>query len=307
MAVIESSINNLNGQDVKAKKYTEALDKLFVEKSAVAFFEDNALRTKFVGAKTVMIPDIDFAGLVDYNRDTGFARGAVTVNQSAYELDMDRARSFQIDREDMDETGIANLAGQIMGEYVRTKVVPECDAYVLSKIFSFATAKGNAVNYQSGKELSQLTTAINGVRKVAGYDEELVAFVESDYYAALENSPEISRSITVSDFKQGNINLRVKSINGVALIPVVPERMKTAYTFNTSNGGGFVPAGSAKQIRLLVLPKSGAHLVKKTEKMRMFTPDQNIDADAYKYDYRIYYDVFVKKSGEKNIQAVVEE
>ena len=48
---------------------------------------------------------------------------------------------------------------------------------------------------------------------------------------------------------------------------------------------------------MLVCPKSGAHLVKKTEKMRIFTPEQNIDADAYKFDYRIYYDVFVNKSG----------
>jgi hypothetical protein len=48
---------------------------------------------------------------------------------------------------------------------------------------------------------------------------------------------------------------------------------------------------------MLVCPKKGAHLVKKTEQLRIFTPEQNIDADAYKFDYRIYYDVFVKKSG----------
>ncbi|MBO5909383.1 MAG: hypothetical protein J6Q67_06395, partial [Clostridia bacterium] len=35
---------------------------------------------------------------------------------------------------------------------------------------------------------------------------------------------------------------------------------------------------------------------KKTEKMRVFTPEQNSAADAYKFDYRIYYDVFVKES-----------
>jgi hypothetical protein len=35
--------------------------------------------------------------------------------------------------------------------------------------------------------------------------------------------------------------------------------------------------------------------------MRIFTPEQNIDADAYKFDYRIYYDAFVKKSEMKAI------
>lgn len=290
-----------------ATKYSDALDKAFVQKSVTGFFTDNALRTKFVGAKTVIIPDVDFEGLVDYDRDTGFARGAMTIANTPFTMQMDRARSIQIDREDEDETGIANLAGQILGEYVRTKVVPECDAYVLSKIFAFASSANNTKAYTDDKVFEQLTTAINNVRKVVGYDEELVAFVDSDTYAALENSPEISRHITVSDFKKGEINLKVKSINGVVLIPVVPERMKTAYTFVKSgddvNAGGFSATTESKQIRIMVLPKSGAHLVKKTEKLRVFTPEQNLDADAYKFDYRIYYDVFVKKSGAKAIFA----
>lgn len=307
--VIESKINSMS----KVTKYTEALDTVFTQKSVTSFFEDNALRTKFVGAKTVLIPDIEFIGLVDYDRDTGFARSAITIQNEPYTLTMDRARSIQIDREDMDETGIANLAGKVLGEYVRTKVVPECDAHVLSKIFAVATAspdnKQTKVHVE-GEELAELTAAINGVRKVAGYDEELVAFVESDFYAALENSKDISRMITVSNFKKGEIDLEVKSINGVALIPVTPDRMMSAYDFKTSGTekeGGFEPADGAKQIRLIVMPKSGAHLVKKTEKMRVFTPEQNLDADAYKFDYRVYYDVFVKKSGKKNIQAVYSE
>ena len=122
-------------------------------------------------------------------------------------------------------------------------------------------------------------------------------------YAALSNSNEISRLINVSDFKQGDVTLKVKSINGVSLIPVVSERMKTAYTFNNTTAGGFTPLSSAREIYMLVCPKSGAHLVKKTEQMRIFTPEQNIDADAYKFDYRIYYDVFVKKSGLEAIWA----
>ena len=293
-----------------AQKYSEALDTAFVQKSVTSFFADNALRTKFVGAKTVIIPDVDFAGLVDYDKDTGFARGALTIANTPFTMSMDRARSIQIDREDEDETGIADLAGKIMGEYIRTKVVPECDAYVLKTLFGHASSAGNTAVYTAGKELTQFNELVNKVRKVVGYDEELVAFVESDFYAALENSPEIARHIITSDFKKGEINTKVKSINGIALIPVVPERMKSAYTFvksGDSAAGGFTPTSSAKDIRLIVMPKSGAHLVKKTEKMRVFTPDQNLDADAYKFDYRIYYDVFVKKSNNKSIQALYSE
>ena len=46
------------------KRFTEDLDKKFVQKSVTSFLEDNALRTKFVGTKQVSIPDVAFAGLV---------------------------------------------------------------------------------------------------------------------------------------------------------------------------------------------------------------------------------------------------
>lgn len=292
------SINSIEN----AVKYSSELDKMFAQKSATGFFADNALATKFVGAKTVIIPDVDFQGLADYDRDTGFTKGAITVSNTSYTMAMDRARSLQIDREDMDETGIANLAGKILGEYVRTKVVPECDAYVLSKLAGLAVTRANTIEGDAEKPFEALCNLINEVQAVVGYDEELVAFVDSYMFAALQNSAEISKMITVSDFKQGDVSLKVKSINGVAIIPVVSERMRTAYSFGTN---GFKPAENSREIYMLVTPKSGAHLVKKTENMRIFTPEQNIDADAYKFDYRIYYDVFVNKSGLDSIWAWV--
>ena len=292
------SINSIEN----AVKYSNELDKMFAQKSATGFFADNALATKFVGAKTVIIPDVDFQGLADYDRDTGFTKGAITVSNTSYTMAMDRARSLQIDREDMDETGIANLAGKILGEYVRTKVVPECDAYVLSKLAGLAVTRANTIEGEATKPFEALCNLINEVQAVVGYDEELVAFVDSYMFAALQNSAEISKMITVSEFKQGDVSLKVKSINGVAIIPVVSERMRTAYTFGTN---GFKPAENSREIYMLVTPKSGAHLVKKTENMRIFTPEQNIDADAYKFDYRIYYDVFVNKSGLDSIWAWV--
>lgn len=285
---------------IQAQNWTGELDKAFVQKSVTGFLADNALTAKFVGAKTVLIPDVSFVGLVDYDRDNGFNRSALTVANTSFVMQMDRARSIQLDRMDEDETGVANLAGQIMGEYVRTKVVPECDAYVLSKLAGIANGKGHTVTWNPEKPYASLLGAFHKVHGAAGYDEELVAFVSSDVMAAIETSAETSKSITVSDFKQGGVNFKVKSINGVTLIPVSPDRMKTAYDFvataDSANEGGFTPDEAAQNIQLLVMPKKAASLVKKTEKIRIFSPDENLDADAYKFDYRICYDVFVKKS-----------
>lgn len=298
-----STINSL----AAASRYTGELDKIFTQKSVVGFLADNNLRAKFVGAKTVIMPDIDFVGLADYNRDSGFSQGAVTVAQTSYNLTKDRGRSFMIDREDMDETGVMNLAGQVLSEFVRTEVVPEVDAYTLSKLASVASDRGHTAVYDEKTALKQLLSMINQLQATAGYDTELVAFIDSSMKAAIENDEKLSKQIVVSDFKQGDLNLRVKSIDGVALIPVQDSRMKTAFDFDagsTTATGGFAPAADAKELRAIVMPKNGASLVKKSETLRIFTPEQNIKADAYKFDYRLYYDTFVKKSELDNIYAL---
>lgn len=312
MAITESTINSLEFQS----KLTGELDKALVQSAQTSFFADNAMRSKFVGARTVLIPDVDMQGLGNYDRDNGFVTGALTVSSTAYTMAMDRGRSFQLDREDNDETGIANLAGQVMGEFIRTKVSPEMDAYVLSKLATLATTKSHTVTgTPSSQVYKMITEAINKVQAVAGYDEELVCFVDSEVWSATMNTTELSRQLMVSDFRKGEINTKVKKLNDVPIIPVADDRMKTAYTFydgvtdnSGSSGedqrpGGFVPASGAKKIGILVLPKRAASLVKKTEKVRIFEPDKNLRADAWKFDYRLYYDLFVKKSLQDTIYA----
>lgn len=286
-----------------ASKFSGELDKIIVQKAVTGFMADNVFRQKFVGAKTVIMPDIDFVGLADYDRDNGFAKGATTVAHQSFELTKDRGRQLMIDREDLDETGIANLAGQVLGEFARTKVVPEMDAYVLSKLAGVAATQGHSVDGWSNDTVySTLVTTANKIQSRAGFDEELVAFVNPEFYAALMNTSEIVRQITVSDFKQGNIDLKVKTLNGVSIIPVASDRMYDKFKFGDD---GFSRDAGAKPVALLMLPKKSASLVKKTEVMRIFTPEQNKDADAYVFNYRLHYDVFVKKSNLDFIESIL--
>ena len=116
--------------------------------------------------------------------------------------------------------------------------------------------------------------------------------------------------IAVNEFKKGDLNLTVRSINGVAILPVPDSRMKTAYEFldGTTSGqeaGGFKPTGTAKSVGLLLLPRRAASLIKKTEQVRCFDPAHNLKADAWKLDYRLYYDVVVKDSLKSGVYAYV--
>ena len=50
-----------------------------------------------MGANKVLIPEVEISGLGDYDRDTGFVTGTITVSSTPYTLTMDRGRSFQLD------------------------------------------------------------------------------------------------------------------------------------------------------------------------------------------------------------------
>lgn len=285
-----------------ATKMTTELDKMFVQTAVTGFMVDNAMRAKFVGAHTVLIPEMDMTGLGDYSRTTGFPDGSVNVSHKSYELSQDRGRSFMLDAQDEDESGVANLAGQVLGEFVRTKVVPEVDAYCMSKLYGIASNKTNLVNVPEGKTVATaafqlVSELIAKVRNVAGYDEQLVAILAPSVYDALMATPEIARSIRIDEFKKGEITTQIKTIDGVALIPAPSSRM---YKEVNITDAGYTGTGD---IGALVLPKKAAMLVRKTEKIRTFNPDQNQKADAYKFDYRLYYDLLVKKSMEGSIFA----
>ncbi|MBR6766151.1 MAG: hypothetical protein IKM06_06670, partial [Clostridia bacterium] len=159
-----------------AQKYASELDKLVVQKSVTGFFADNVLTAQFVGAKTVLLPDLDFVGLGDYDRDNGFPQGKITITNSSFQLSKDRGRELQLDRMDMDETGVANLAGQTLKEFVRTQVIPEMDAYCISKLASLAKEQGNDITFDGEQVYKQFADMANGIQAKAGFDEELVCF-----------------------------------------------------------------------------------------------------------------------------------
>ena len=289
------SINNI----AFATKFATELDKLLVQKSQAAILEDKGMAAKFVGAHEVKLPVIGFAGLGDYDKDTGFAKGAVSVTQQVFTLEKDRARSFSIDREDMDETGIANLAASVMSEFVRTKVAPEVDAYTFSTIATKANGAGQTVALGEGETLAKnvyglIANAIGKVNDATGFTgEDIVLYVNPTVYAALMATPEIHRHLRVDEFKHGEISTKVQKIDNATIIPVSDNRMKTAYNFGND---GFEVAGGAESVGIIAMPRNAAMLVKKTEKIRTFSPDVNQTADAYKFDYRLYYDVLVKDS-----------
>lgn len=285
-----------------ASKYANELDKMIVQESKTGFLADSKFKARFTGARTVNMPQLDFDGLGDYDRETGYSKGGTNFNYTAYTLEQERSKQLVIDAQDADESGMSSLAGKVVGEYTRTKVNPEIDAYVMSKLYSVANEKGNVTLYDSEKAATVMLDAINNAEAASGYtNEQMVAFVDPVMYAALMTSSELQHSITISDFEQGNVSLKVKNLNGCAIIPVSSERMRTDYNFTDA---GFEVAEGAGFIKAIIMPKGAASVVKKVDKVDIFTPDIVQDMDAYKINFRLYYDCFVTENKKGLIFAI---
>ena len=290
--------NTING----ASKYAHELDKMIVQESKTGFLADSKFKARFTGARTVNMPQIDFDGLGDYSRTNGYSKGGTNFTYSSYTLTKERSKQLTIDAQDADETGVSSLVGKMVGEYTRTKVNPEIDAYALSTLYSVANTKNNVDTYTADTAVETMLDCINKAEAASGYtNEKMVAFVDPVMYAALMTSDKLQHSITVSDFEQGAVNMKVKELNGCAIIPVAADRMRTKYTFSES---GFTAQSGAGYIKAIVMPKSAASLVKKVDKVDIFSPDQVQDMDAYKINFRLYYDLFVMNNKKGLIFAI---
>ncbi len=283
-----------------AKIFMQTLDKQMLVGATSGWMETNAGQVKYTGGNEVKIPMISTSGLGDYDRDEGFKRGAVTLSYQTMTMTQDRGRTFHLDAMDVDETNFIAAAGNVMGEFQRTQVIPEIDAYRYSKIAALAEEKGRAEAQAVTEEnvLSLLLADIAKIRDEIGDTAELVITMSGLVTPLLDKSKEIQKKLDVSDFKKGEVSTKVKNLDGCPILPVPSARMKTAYTFYDGEtagqeGGGFKPAEGAKAINWIITPRNVPIAVSKTDVTRIFDPMTNQLAHAWKIDYRKYHELWI--------------
>ena len=287
-----------------SQQFQTVLDAQMLASATSAFMEANAGQVKYDGGDTVHIPEISMQGLAKYDRDDGFNQGSVTLKFNTYKMTQDRGRTFQLDSMDVNETNFVATAGTVMGEFQRTQVIPEIDAYRYSKIAALATAENKVTTGFTpavATILEKLEAEITEIQDVVGEDEGLIVVMSTKLRTILNNADKFNRYLNVAEFKNGSINTTVKSFNDIPILGVPSARMKTAYVFNdgkTANqqAGGFKADTGAKDINWIIMPQRAPIAVSKTDKVRVFSPDINQKADAWKIDYRKYHDLWIPKN-----------
>lgn len=294
--------------------FQQALDEQLVIKATTGWMAENAGQVIYSGGNEVKIPSITTQGLADYDREEGFTKGAVNLSFQTHTFTQDRGRTFSLDRMDVDESGFASEAAAVLSTFQETEAIPEIDSYRYSKLYSLLAAKGriNTTGYTpaSATIFSQLLNDIYEVQEAIGENIPLV--ISMSYTAAqqLDFADSVAKILDVSDFKRGEINIKTKSIDGYPIFRIPSARFKTAYTSYDGKspgqeGGGLVPVEGAKEINWIIVPLKAPIVVAKTEALRIFQPDSNQNADAWKIDYRVYHDLWLKESAYPGCKANV--
>ena len=277
-----------------AQTYLPLLDEVYKVSSRTAILDST--KVEIVNGNTVKVFKTSMDGLGDYSRATGFTQGEVTGTWETLTLGKDRGRSFVIDRMDNEES-IGMAFGTLAGEFIRTRVAPEIDAYTFAKM-----AGATGIDMGAAADITVGTTDVASLvdeaersmneHEVPG--EGRILFISETAYAALRNK--IARTV-LNDVT--GINREVESYNGMRIVRVPQSRFYTAITLQDGSssgqtGGGYVGTkGTGYNINFMVVHPSAITKVVKHVLPRIFAPNEYQAADAWKFDYRIYHDTFV--------------
>ena len=286
-----------------AAKYQPILDEVYKSASLTAFMDAKTKPVSFGGAAAVNVFKISTVGLGKYNRASGYPAGDVTGTWETLTLSKERGRAFSIDRMD-DEESLGEAFGTLAGEFIRTQVVPELDAYRFSKYASWPgiTEVGTPAALDNGKNvLNAFDAAMAQLDADEVPAEGRKLFLSSGCYNLLKG--QLTRTLST----ETSADRRVFEIDGVEVIPVPQTRFYKGITLDdgaTSDAGGFAKtASTGRNINFLLMHPSSVLQVTKLADLKVFTPEQNQTADAWLIQYRLYHDAFVYANKVKGIYS----
>ena len=273
-----------------AKVYTNLLDEVYQQSALTAVLESDAtLARQGANANEIVIPKLSMDGLGDYNRNSGYTNGDVDLTWETVQFNYERGRMFQVDNMDNEET--QNIAfGRLAGEFIRTKVVPELDAFRFSK-YASATGVGLATGtLATGVDvINALRTATSSMDEAEVPMEDRHLFITPTLLGLVDDldtnkSRELlSRFATITKVPQTRFYSAIELLDGKS---VGEEK------------GGYKKAELGVELNFEIIHKPATLQFTKHAVPKIISPEMNQDADAWKYGYRNYglCDVYENKT-----------
>lgn len=272
-----------------AKNYTSLLDEVYKNAATTSVLDsDPATARAGANANEILIPKLSMDGLADYDRNSGYVKGDVTLAWETVKFNYDRGRMFEVDSQDNEET-VQLAFGRLASEFVRTKVAPEGDAFTFAQI-----AGTNGIStVAAGATLADGAAVMAAVKAgIDRMDEDEVPG-ESRY---LFITPTNLSSIKAMDTTKSR-----ELLDGFAQIIKVPqtrfytkiELLNGKDNSGTSGGkdesaGHYAKAADGKDINFMIIHKPAVMKYWKHTAGNIITPEANQKSDGYIQKYRKY-------------------
>lgn len=265
----------------KFKAYIDKLDTVYQQASATSILDADA-DTVRMGAKAgeFLIPKMSMDGLADYSRSSGYVKGDVTITYETKSCNYDRGRKFSVDAMDNEETaGIA--FGKLASEFIRTKVVPEMDAFRFAK---YASATGvlsaaEATPTAGTAVLTALQTAVNAQDEAEVNVDGKILFITPTLLTLAKNVDTTKSKAILDRFEK--------------IITVPQTRFYTAIdmkdgTSSNETAGGYAGATGGYKIIFMIINRDAVIQFGKHTVNKVVSPEENQTDDGYMFFYRAY-------------------
>lgn len=254
------------------KQYIPLLDKVYKEASLTAALDGNAeLARAGANANEMVIPMLSMDGLADYSRNSGYVDGDVDLTYETVACNYDRGRMFTVDTLDNIETALIAF-GQLSSEFIRTKVVPEVDAF---RFAEYAQKAGTAV----AETLETGADVVTALRACANaMDEDEVPATDRFLYI----TPSLHSLIDDLDTTKSRAVLAKFG----TIVDVPQTRFYDKITLAGSGNGGFAKAEDGVELNFICIHKDAVIQFPKHIVNKVITPEANQTSDGWKFGYR---------------------
>lgn len=268
------------------KKYVPLLDEVYKLSSLTADLDGAPeLARQGQNANELIIPKISMDGLANYSRNGGYVDGDVTFTNETVKCNFDRGRMFTVDTLDNIETAMMAF-GRLASEFIRTKVVPELDAFrfaTLASISGISTTAGAALS-TGANVITALRAAVNQMDEDEVPDNERILYITPTLLGLVKDLDTTKSKEVLDGFAkvvkvpQSRFYTSIKQLSGKVETVTSGSDDQTA--------GGYKKGDSAVNINFMIIHKPAVIQYQKHVAPKVITPEQNQDADAWKFGYR---------------------
>jgi len=271
-----------------AKKFVPLLDEAYRKASLTSILDgDPTLVREGANFGELIIPIMNLQGLGDYDRNSGYVDGDVTLANETIACNYDRGRMFNVDT--MDNIESASLAfGMLANEFIKNKVAPELDAFRLACYASKAGVTKVSGALSTGADVvSALRAATTQMDEDEVPMEDRYLFITPTLHGLVQDmdttkSREVlARFAGVVDIPQSRFYSKLALKTGRLITTGSGDTLTT----DDQREGGFMKATGGKDLNFMVIHQPAVIQFQKHVSPKIITPAQNPTADAYKFAY----------------------